>query len=74
MSFQIHGLPRGAFCWLNETKVVVLSLGNQRSQCILLDTVSKPILTASNHNHFKSTNISSTISVDGSFIYSVAKM
>lgn len=42
MSHNIWALPRETFCWLNETKAIVVSTNNAMTEgnCSILDTVS----------------------------------
>ena len=43
MSYNIWIYPRDAFCWLNETKVIVVSYSfkSLKGHCELVDIVSK---------------------------------
>ena len=43
MSYNIWAVPRQSFCWLNETKVIVVSFDYNyvNGHCELVDTVSK---------------------------------
>ena len=73
MSYNMWASPRESFCWLNETKVIVLStnVDSSMDHCELVDIVSlflKTIITMD-----KDINTNTTIAV-GSAINSVAKM
>ena len=42
MSYKFWTVPREAFCWLNSTKVIVVSTDKpSKSHCELVDIVSK---------------------------------
>ena len=71
MSYFIWSSPRESFCWLDATKVIAVSTGERYSKghCELVDIVN---YKKTGVHRSKITN--SSVGVDESVVYSVAKM